>query len=116
MTDVTLYGIPNCNTVKKARRWLDEQGVPYRFHDFKKLGVPAERLEHWVATLGWEALVNRRGTTWRKLPAQEQARVVDAKSAQAALAAHPSLIKRPVVEAGAKLLVGFDEAAYATLK
>lgn len=116
MSDLTLYGIPNCDTVKKARRWLDEHGVAHRFHDFKKQGVPAERLDRWMARVGWAKLVNRQGTTWRKLAPEDQARVVDDASARAALLAQPSLIKRPVLEAGDRVLVGFDEAAYATLK
>ncbi|RZL65728.1 MAG: ArsC family reductase [Variovorax sp.] len=105
----TLYGIPNCDTVKRARAWLNEQGVTYRFHDFKKEGVPEARLDAWLASPGWEALVNRRGTTWRKLDDDARAAVVDAASARAALLAHPSLIKRPVVEwRNASVTTGFD--------
>jgi Spx/MgsR family transcriptional regulator len=108
-----IYGIPNCDTVKKARAWLVEHGVAHDFHDFKKHGVPEAELELWLAELGWEALVNRKGTTWRKLDDATRASVVDAASARAALLAHPSLIKRPVVRwsAGpAALTVGFDAA------
>ena len=94
----TLYGIPNCDTVKKARAWLDEHGVAYQFHDFKKQGVPAANMGRWVAALGWEPLVNRKGTMWRKLPDEVKAKVVDAASAQALMADTPSVIKRPVVE------------------
>ena len=93
----TLFGIPNCDTVKKSRAWFDLHGVAYTFHDFKKLGVPADALDAWMAALGWEALVNKKGTTWRKLGANEQAAVVDAQSAKALMLAHASLIKRPVV-------------------
>src|SRR6218665_1098319 len=93
----TLYGIPNCDTVKKARTWLETQGVAYAFHDFKKSGVPAQ-LDDWLAQLGWEAVLNRKGTTWRKLDATQQAAVHDAASAAALLRAQPSAIKRPVVE------------------
>ena len=109
---ITLYGIPNCDTVKKARRWLDERGVAYAFHDYKKQGVPEPQLDRWIAEAGWHKLVNRQGTTWRKLDAATQAAVSDAASAKALMLAQPSVIKRPVVEAGPKLLVGFDEASY----
>lgn len=110
---IVLYGIPNCDTVKKARRWLDERGVPYAFHDFKKQGVPEAKLDTWIAARGWQALVNRQGTTWRKLDASAQAAVADAGSARALMLAQPSVIKRPVMEAGGEVLVGFDEQAYA---
>ena len=93
-----LYGISNCDTVKRARAWLAERGATHRFHDFKKAGVPAAALEAWVAALGWEALLNRRGTTWRQLDAATQAAVVDAAKACALMLAQPSVIKRPVVE------------------
>ncbi len=95
---IIVYGIPNCDTVKKARAWLQEQGLPYRFHDFKKQGVPAERLPAWMAAVGWDRLLNRQGTTWRKLDPTVQGRVHDAASAAALMAEQPSVIKRPVVE------------------
>jgi Spx/MgsR family transcriptional regulator len=105
-----LYGIPNCDTVKKSRAWLSERGMAHVFHDFKKQGVPEAALDTWLVTLGWEALVNCSGTTWRKLDAGVRAHVVDAVSARAALLAHPSLIKRPVVEwADGAVSVGFDK-------
>ena len=104
---ITLYGIPNCDTVKKARAWLADQGADYRFHDFKKDGVPAARLDAWVDAVGWEKLVNRKGTTWRKLDAQLQASVHDAASAKALMLAQPSVIKRPVVEWKNHTTVGF---------
>ena len=113
----TLYGIPNCDTVKRARAWLDEHGVAYRFHDFKKQGVPEAELDSWLKSLGWEALVNRRGTTWRRLDAAAQDSVVDAASARAMLLAHPSLIKRPVVhwtEPSDVVTAGFDPTEWAT--
>ena len=91
---VTLYGIPNCDTVKKARAWLASEGVACTFHDFRKQGVPQERLDAWLAAAGWQKLVNRQGTTWRKLDPEAQAAVTDAASARAALLAQPSLIKR----------------------
>ncbi|HEU4457821.1 MAG TPA: ArsC family reductase [Methylibium sp.] len=112
---VTLHGIANCDSVKKARAWLDGQGVAYRFHDFKKQGVSPEMLVRWAARVGWEPLLNRRGTTWRQLASDEQQRVVDAASAFALMQAQPSLIKRPVIEAGDAVLVGFDPMQYAAL-
>ncbi len=97
---ITLYGIPNCDTVKKARAWLAGQGLGCRFHDFKKQGVPEERLQSWLQALGWEKLVNRQGTTWRKLDPAVQAGVTDAASAAALLRSESSAIKRPVIEWG----------------
>jgi len=105
-----LYGIPNCDTVKRARAWLAGQGVAHEFHDFKKAGVPASRLDAWLDAAGWETLLNRQGTMWRKLPAAERAAVVDRTSARAAMLAHPSLVKRPVVEwTGGRISVGLDD-------
>ena len=104
---ITVYGIPNCDTVKKARAWLDGQGIAHTFHDFKKAGVPAPRLERWAAELGWEKLLNRQGTTWRKLEPDTQARAQDSRSAQALMCEQPSLIKRPVVEWSGRTTVGF---------
>ena len=95
--NITVYGIPNCDTVKKARAWLAEQGVACVFHDYKKQGVPLAQLEGWMQQLGWEALLNRKGTTWRKLDAALQADVTDASSAKAVMLAHASTIKRPVI-------------------
>jgi len=106
-----VYGIPNCNTVKKAREWLQAQGLAYQFHDYKKQGVPADRLQAWVQAVGWEKLVNRQGTTWRQLDEATKAGVVDAASAQALMLDKASVIKRPVIERdGLVLGVGFDEA------
>lgn len=106
-----VYGIPNCNTVKKARTWLDEQGAAFAFHDYKKQGVPADRLDAWIAQVGWEVLVNRKGTTWRQLDEAVKAGVMDAASAKALMLQHASVIKRPVIELGGEVLsVGFDEA------
>ena len=117
--DITLYGIANCDTVKKARAWLTTQGLEHHFHDFKKHGVPADRLAVWMAAAGWEKLVNRQGTTWRKLDAATQTAVQDAASASAVLQAHPSAIKRPVVEwrGGVSIhtTVGFDVAVWTQL-
>ncbi len=109
---ITLYGIPNCDTVKKARTWLADAGASVTFHDFKKQGVPEARLDIWIARVGWEVLLNRKGTTWRKLDPALQASITDATSAKALMQAHPSAIKRPVVEWGDPVspgvTVGFD--------
>lgn len=115
-TSLIVYGIPNCDTVKKARAWLAAQGVEAAFHDYKKQGVPTERLEAWIQSAGWEALVNRQGTTWRKLDDAAKAAVVDAFSAQALMVAQPSVIKRPVIERNGELIaVGFSPEQLAPL-
>lgn len=104
-----LYGIPNCDTVKRARAWLIDHGLTHRFHDFKKQGVPEPELARWIAELGWEPLLNRQGTTWRKLDEALRSAVTDGASAAALMRAQPSVIKRPVVDWGAgRLTVGFD--------
>lgn len=109
-----VYGIPNCDTVKRARAWLAEHGRDYTFHDFKKAGVPEARLDAWIAALGWEPLVNRQGTTWRKLDEALRAGIVDAASARALMLAQASVIKRPVVEwDDGRITVGFDAARWA---
>jgi arsenate reductase len=108
---ITLYGITSCDTVKKARAWLADQGVQYTFHDFKKQGVPPERLDAWLQEPGWENLLNRKGTTWRKLEPHVQAAVVDAASARDLMLAQPSVIRRPVIDWGESTTVGFDAAA-----
>ena len=113
---LVVYGIPNCNTVKKARTWLDEQGQPFAFHDYKKQGVPADRLDAWIKQVGWEVLVNRQGTTWRQLDDVTKAGVVDAASARALMLDKASVIKRPVIEqTGRVLVVGFDDKKVAEL-
>ena len=115
---ITVYGIPNCDTVKKARAWLTSQGLEHTFHDFKKHGVPAERLPAWSQAVGWEKLLNRRGTTWRKLDAKVQAGACDATGAQALLLANPSVVKRPVVEwqgSSGPITVGFDAPSWLEL-
>lgn len=109
-----LYGIPNCDTVKKARAWLDAHGVAYDFQDYKKVGVDEAALRAWVARLGWEKLLNRAGTTFRKLPDAAKADL-DAEKAVALMLANPSAIKRPVAVKDAALLVGFDTVQYETL-
>ncbi len=109
---LTLYGIPNCDTVKKARKWLDANQVAYDFHDYKKAGVPEAELADWVDALGWDVLLNRRGTTFRKLSEDDKADI-DAAKALRLMTAHPSMIKRPVVTTGeGKPLVGFDEPVW----
>lgn len=113
---LVVYGIPNCNTVKKARTWLDEQGQTFAFHDYKKQGVPADRLDAWIKQVGWEVLVNRQGTTWRQLDDVTKAGVVDAASARALMLDKASVIKRPVIEQpGRVLVVGFDDKKVAEL-
>jgi Spx/MgsR family transcriptional regulator len=106
-----LYGIPNCDTVKKARKWLDAAGIAHDFHNYKTQGAPPEKLAAWAGQVGWEKLLNRAGTTFRKLPEADRADLTEAK-ALALMAAHPSLIKRPVVEHAGPLMVGFDVARY----
>ena len=109
----TLYGIPNCDTVKKARTWLTEQDVDYVFHDVKKQGVPADLLPTWEKSVGWEKLLNRKGTMWRKQDAATQAAVIDAASAMALMQLQPSVIKRPVVAwPDGGVTVGFDLAEF----
>jgi arsenate reductase (glutaredoxin) len=113
MKPLVVYGIANCDTVKKARQWLDTHALPYQFHDFKKLGVPDVELHAWFKACGWETLLNRRGSTWRQLDAAMQTAVVDAESAASLMRAQPSVIKRPVVRwpAGA-ITVGFDPESW----
>jgi arsenate reductase (glutaredoxin) len=111
----TMYGIPNCDTVKKARAFLAERGIDYRFHDYKKQGLPVDALARWVDGLGWERLVNRQGNTWRKLAPEVQAGVHDAPSAIALMLAQPSVIKRPVLWHGDTLRVGFAAAEWTKL-
>ena len=114
---ITLYGIPNCDTVKKARAWLTAQGLTHEFPDFKKQGLPQDELAQWLASVGWERLLNRKGTAWRKLEPALQAGVHDAPSAAAVMRLQPSVIKRPVVQWGeaGPVTVGFDAPAWAAL-
>lgn len=111
-----LYGIPNCNTVKKARTWLDEHGITYEFHDFKKSGISKETLQQWLGQVDWEKLVNRAGMTWRGLSDAEKAAVTDPASAITLMHDKTSVIKRPVLVKDDQILhLGFTEAAYAKL-
>ena len=112
---ITIFGIKNCDTMKKARAWLEQHGVDYVFHDYKTEGIQRERLEQWCKKVGWETLLNRVGTTFRKLPESEKARV-DARKAMELMLEQPSMIKRPVLElGGGKLLVGFAPENYSTM-
>jgi len=109
---ITIYGIKNCDTMKKARAWLDKQGVAYDFHEYKTKGIERERLERWAKKAGWETLLNRAGTTFKKLPDKDKENVTE-KKAIALMLAQPSMIKRPVLElSGGMLLVGFKPEQY----
>jgi arsenate reductase (glutaredoxin) len=109
---ITIYGIKNCDTTRKARAWLDEHGVDYAFHDYKTAGIERERLERWENKVGWETLLNRAGTTFRRLPDKDKTGL-NAKKAMALMLAQPSMIKRPVLDlGGGKLLVGFALEQY----
>lgn len=108
---IILYGIKNCDTMKKARAWLDQHGVAYRFHDYKTAGIDKDRLARWMSKVIWEVLLNRAGTTFRKLPDAEKEGLSE-KKAVALMLAQPSMIKRPVLEEGNKLLVGFKPELY----
>ena len=108
---VTIYGIKNCDTMKQARAWLDKRGVAYEFHDYKTAGIARGLLEGWAREAGWEALLNRAGTTFRKLPDKHRDGLTE-KKAIALMAAQPSMIKRPVLDVGGKLLVGFKPDGY----
>jgi arsenate reductase (glutaredoxin) len=108
----TIYGIKNCDTMKKARAWLDGHGVAYDFHDYKAQGVERARLQQWSRSVGWEKLLNRAGTTFRKLPEADK-QGLGADKAVALMLAQPSMIKRPVLDLGDRLILGFDPTAYA---
>jgi arsenate reductase len=108
---VTIYGIKNCDTMKKARAWLDRRGVAYEFHDYKAAGIEKSALERWVKEVGWETVLNRAGTTFRKLPEKDKEGLSE-KKAIALMLAQPSMIKRPVLDIDGKLLVGFKPEAY----
>ena len=115
-TAMTVFGIPHCDSVKKARLWLQDQGLAYHFHDFKKDGVPPAALDQWIQAVGWEVLLNRKGTTWRKLDPALQNSVGDAASAAALMQAQASVIKRPVVQwPDGRITVGFAPHSFADL-
>lgn len=109
---VILYGIPNCDTVKKARTWLDQHAIAYTFHDFKKAGLAPALVSGWMNDVSWDVLVNRKGTTWRGLSDDDKNAVVDAPSAAALMLRSPSVIKRPVLSFGGNTHVGFSDALY----
>ena len=111
-TAITVYGIPNCDTVKKARTWLTDQGFEFVFHDFKKQGLSPEHLSLWLSQVDWTVLLNRKGTTWRGLDAATQAKAQDAASAQQLMLDWPSLVKRPVVVKGYQVMVGVNPEAW----
>lgn len=110
--NITMYGIPNCDSVKKAKRWFNENDVEYEFHDYKKLGIDQGTLKAWSSQVGWETLLNRRGTTWRKLTEAERSDLTETRAIQLMIA-NSSLIKRPVIVSGDDVLVGFDESVFA---
>lgn len=109
---LTMFGIPNCDTIKKAKDWLNSQGIAFVFHDYKKSGVAQTMLQDWVAELGWEVLLNRAGTTFRALPDDDKQNI-DADKAVALMLANPSMIKRPVLDLGGRRIVGFKPDIYA---
>jgi Spx/MgsR family transcriptional regulator len=115
MNKIQVFGIPNCTSVKKARLWLEQQGVPHDFHDFKKEGLNPSDVQRWVSVVGWEVLLNRKGTTWRGLDAAVQQSVTDADSASQLMLQWPSLIKRPVLVAGQRVLVGVNPDAWSSV-
>ncbi len=110
-----VYGIPNCDTMKKARIWLDSHGMQHEFHNYKTAGIDAAKLDAWAKRVGWEVLLNRSGTTWRKLPETTRDKVDEARALKL-MAEQPSLIKRPVLEHGKTLLVGFTPEKYGALR
>lgn len=111
---IKIYGIPNCDTMKKARKWLEKNNLEYEFHDYKKLGVPDKNLKLWVKSAGWESILNKRGTTWRKLDDNIKDNINESSAIQVMLE-NPSAIKRPILESGNILLVGFKEDEYKNL-
>jgi Spx/MgsR family transcriptional regulator len=112
---IKLYGIPNCDTIKKARKWLKDHRIDYAFHDYKKQGVPEKELSLWIKQVGWEVLLNKRGTTWRKLDNSAK-NSVDENSAIKIMLENPSIIKRPVLDSSGKIIVGFQENSYVALE
>lgn len=111
---ITMYGIKNCDTIKKARKWLEDNGVDYQFHDYKKDGLSEAQLDNWLDELGFEALINKRGTTWRKLP-DEVKETIDRDSARSVMLDNPSIIKRPLLDTGSQKVLGFKADDYKAL-
>ena len=112
MGKMIIYGIPNCDITKKALTWLKDRKIDFVFHDYKKEGISKEKLKQWSKVIGWKTLLNKKGTTWRNLPAETQNGILKEREAIALMIENPSLIKRPVIELGNKIMVGFDEVAY----
>jgi arsenate reductase (glutaredoxin) len=112
---ITLYGIPNCDTMKKARQWLADHDIDYVFHDYKKQGVPEKELKQWVAQIGWEALLNQRGTTWRKLDESLKQNINQTRAIKIMME-NPGIIRRPVIDINGKLYIGFAEDDYKKIK
>jgi len=111
---IKIYGIPNCDTIKKARKWLEENNLNYEFHDYKKLGVPEKNLKHWVKQFGWDTVLNKRGTTWRKFSDNIKDNINETSAIQVMLD-NASAIKRPIIEDGKTLLIGFKKDEYKVL-
>jgi arsenate reductase len=109
---IQVYGIKNCSTVKKALNWLAEHEIEYTFHDYKKSGISEDKIDEWQKVFGWEPLINKKGTTWRKLDSLEQNAVTDKASASKLMQEHTSLIKRPIIDGNGKYLLGFNEEEY----
>ncbi|MBL0181113.1 MAG: Spx/MgsR family RNA polymerase-binding regulatory protein [Chitinophagaceae bacterium] len=112
MAAVTIYGIPNCDTTKKAMVWLNKNKIPFSFHDYKQQGIGEKKLNEWCTTKGWENIFNKRSTTWRELPEAEQKKITGQSSAVKAMGKHNSIIKRPIIEKGNDLVVGFNKEQY----
>lgn len=108
----TMYGIKNCDTIKKARKWLEASGIDYQFHDYRADGLTTSQMQTFIAKLGWQALLNTRGTTWRKLPEAQRAKITNAEAATALMLAQPAIIKRPLLIAGQQMLLGFNADEY----
>lgn len=110
---ITIFGIPNCDTIKKTRKWFDSNNIVYHFHDFRTQGISEERLKQWCADKGWETLLNKRSTTWKELPIDEQQRIKNTSSAIALMLQNPTIIKRPVIEIDDKIVViGYDDTIF----
>lgn len=115
MDKITIYGIPNCDTIKKTKDWFSKNKIDITFHDYKKEGISKKKLQDWCKEAGWETLLNKKGTTWRTIDPAVQAGVTNATAAIALMMDHNSLIKRPVIETGKKIIVGFDEKNISSL-
>jgi arsenate reductase len=112
MADITVYGIPNCDSTRKAMKWLNRKKIVFSFHDYKQDGISKQKLEAWCNKTGWEIILNKRSTTWREIPEAEQKKVTGQSSAILVMIKNNSIIKRPVIENGIDLIVGFNEEQY----